>query len=95
LSAKPQSRQPRFIVIRKGAKFWEWRYREENPVKYRTTKIPASFSPPRALEAIAHEWCELHPNEVLTGAWELTEEEILAGKTGIPEAVAMAAGDLH
>jgi hypothetical protein len=89
-----QSKQPRFIVIRQGREFWEWRYREENPSKYRTTKVPSSFSPPKALEAICHVWCQLHENEVLTGAWELTEEEILAGKKGIPEAVAMAAGDL-
>ncbi len=90
-----QSRQPRFIVIRRGKAFWEWRYREENPVKYRTTKVPASIIPPEALRLICHEWCQFHPNEVLTGAWELTEEEIAAGKTGIPEDVAMAAGDLH
>jgi hypothetical protein len=95
MDPKPQSRQPRFIIIRQGREFWEWRYREEMPSKYRTTKVPASYSPPQALNAICHDWCQFHPNEVLTGAWELTEEEILAGKKGIPEAVAMAAGDLH
>ena len=90
-----QSRQPRKIVIRKGREFWEWRYFEENPVKYRTTKVPVSYSPPQAGEAIAHEWCQLNPNEVLTLGWELTEEEILAGKKGIPAAVMEVAGDLH
>ncbi len=64
-------------------------------MKYRTTRVPASLIPPMAANAVAHEWCELNPNEVLTLAWELTEEEILSGKKGIPEAVAMAAGDLH
>jgi hypothetical protein len=92
MDSKPQSRQPRFIVIRRGR---EWRYREEERSKFRTTKVPASIIPPVAAEAVAHEWCELNPNEVLTLAWELTSEEVAAGKIGISEDVAMAAGDIH
>jgi hypothetical protein len=92
---KPQSRQPRFIIIRRGRVWWEWRYREEERTKFRTTKVPASIIPPMAANEVAHEWCEFHPNEVLTVGWELTDEEVAAGKKGIPEAVALAAGDLH
>ena len=95
MDPKPQSKQPRFIIIRMGPKYWEWRYREENPVKYRTTKVPSSLKPIEALNAICFDWCQLHPDEVLTGGWELTDEEREAGKFGIPEEVAMAAGDIH
>lgn len=90
-----QSKQPRFLVIRQGANFWEWRYREENPSRYRTTKVPASVKPKDALDAIAHDWLMLNPGEVLTCGWELTEEEVLAGKIGITEAEALACGDIH
>jgi len=90
-----QSRQPRFLIIRQGPLYWEWRYREELPSKYRTTRVPSSIPPKRALDAIAHDWCQLNPGEVLTCAWELTAEEVAEGKQGIPEAVAMAAGDIH
>jgi len=80
---KQQSRQPRFIVIRRGAIFYEWRYAEENKSKYRTTKIPRTIAPKDANDIIAHDWLHLHPQEVLTCGWELTDEEIAAGKKGI------------
>lgn len=80
-----QSKEPRFIVIRRGPRFYEWRYRENNRASYRTTKVPRGLPPKDALDLVAHYWLELHPGEILNAAWELTEEEIAAGKKGITE----------
>jgi len=87
---KTQSKQPRFLVIRKGPVWWEWKYREENPSAYRTTKVPSSIAPKDAIEIICHDWLELHGGEVVNIAWELTDEERAAGKTGIPESIVPA-----
>lgn len=75
----------RFLVIRKGSVFWEWRHREENPAKYRTTKIPSSIPPKDALDMVCHDYLQLHPNVLLTGAWELTDEQKEAGVKGMTE----------
>jgi hypothetical protein len=75
----------RFIVIRRGPVWYEWRYREENPSKFRTTKVPRGLSPKDALDLVAHSYLELHPNDMLTCGWELTDEEKAAGKKGITE----------
>lgn len=75
----------RFIVIRRGPVWYEWRYREENPSKYRTTKVPRGIPPKDAADLVAHSYLELNPNHLLTLAWELTEEEKAAGRKGITE----------
>lgn len=38
--------------------------------------------PAQACHLVAFEYCQQRPNERVTVAWELTEEEILAGKKG-------------
>jgi hypothetical protein len=73
----------RFIIIRKGPVFWEWRHRDENAVKYRTTKIPSSIAPKDALDMVCHDYLQLNPNVLLTGGWELTDGEKEAGKKGM------------
>jgi hypothetical protein len=75
----------RFIVIRRGAVWYEWRFREENSVKYRTTKIPRTIPSKDAADIIAHDWLQLNPKAILTLGWELTDEEKAAGKKGITE----------
>lgn len=88
---KTQSKEPRFVVIRQGPENWEWKYREENPSKYRRTPIPKYIKPVIALTAVMDDLIQ-REGEVYTGAWELTEEEIAAGKKGIPESSVPAAG---
>jgi hypothetical protein len=76
----------RFIVIRRGPVWYEWRYREQNPSKYRTTKVPRTIQPKDAADIVAHDYLQLHPKVLLTLGWELTDEEKAAGKKGITEA---------
>jgi len=76
-------------VIRRGAAFYEWKYLEENRSKYKTTKVPRGIQPKDALDLIVHEWLQWHREEIVNAAWELTEEEIAAGKRGIPESVVL------
>ena len=84
---KPQkpSRQ-RFLVIRRGKEFWEWRHREEGKSAYRTTKIPRVVTMKDALHIVLHDYCKAHRQESAIGAWELTDEEREAGKAGITDA---------
>jgi hypothetical protein len=88
---KTQSKEPRFVIIRQGPEYWEWRYREENPSAYRRTPIPRYIQPLIALTAVVDDLISRN-GEVITGAWELTDEEKAAGKKGIPESSVPATG---
>lgn len=70
-------------MIRRGPLYWEWKYREQNPSLYKTTMIPSYVEPKEALDGVMQAIIPNNSSEVFTGGWELTEEEILAGKKGI------------
>jgi hypothetical protein len=72
----------REIIIRRGAVFYEWKYREEGDNKWKMSAVPRTIIPPEAANAIAIEWMELHKEPIKLG-WLLTPEEIEAGKKGI------------
>lgn len=107
------------LIIRRGTEYWEWRFREEQDDKFRTTKIPVRpecdkpahckwcdgllingtrlefpvqllfwggaehvITPPLASHLVAMEWCQANPNEPCMVGWELTQEDVQAGKKG-------------
>lgn len=76
--------QNRIIFVRRGPLFYEWRYAEDNPSKYRTTKVPRSLQLKDACDLIVHDWMQIPGHEACTVAWEITSEEIQAGKKGVP-----------
>ena len=119
---RAHSKQPKFIEIRRGPEWWEYKFREQGPHKFKSTRVPTrplcggaqsckwchgmggpqgdwmlfplrvhgnevrhTITPPQAAHLVAMEYGLAHPNEPFTVAWLLTEEEVAAGKKGIPE----------
>lgn len=72
------------IVLRRGRVYWEWRYRQDHPSKFRATRVPQSLSPTDAGTLIFDEWCRLTHETAAVILWELNEEERAAGVPGVP-----------
>lgn len=65
----------RHLVIRRGPVYYEWRYLEEHPSKFRTLKLLSTMPPKDASDLVAHEFLQLSQCESLVVLWERTPDE--------------------